>query len=330
MTATGGPRRIVSFLPAATEMIYALGLQDQLVGVTQECDYPPEVLAKPIVVRCAIDLEGKTPNEIDGIVRERLRTGEPLYAVDEPLLRSLSPDLIVAQDLCEVCAPSGNEVTHVLKTLPSPPDILYMTPTSLNEVFDNLRQLGRRFEREAQAETFIASARKRLAEIHRRASASPRRPCVFCMEWSAPLYCSGHWVPEMVELAGGVDALARPRDDSRRVSWDEVRRWAPEVLLVSPCGCHLPGALAHVPQLERLSGWDDIPAVRGERVYAVDASSYFARPGPRVVDGVELLAHLIHPELFHWAGARDAYAKIRSPTPGPRGAPTGSVLPEVR
>ena len=329
MKEIGGPRRIVSFLPAATEMICALGLQEQLVGVTQECDYPPEVLAKPIVVRCAVDLEGKTANEIDGIVCERLRTGESLYAVDERMLRSLSPDLIVAQDLCEVCAPSGNEVTHVLKTLHNPPDILYMTPTSLDEVFDNVHQLGRRSGREARAETLIASARKRLAEIKGRTCASPRRPRVFCMEWSDPLYCSGHWVPEMVELAGGVDALARPGNDSRRVSWEEVRRWAPEVLLIAPCGCHLRAALAHVPQLERLSGWDDIPAVRGGRVYAVDASSYFARPGPRVVDGVELLAHLIHPELFPWTGARDAYAKIRPPTPRPRGALRGSVLPDV-
>lgn len=305
------PHRIVSFLPSATEMIYALGLADRLVGVTLECDYPSEVRAKPVVVRCAVDLEGRTPDAIDRIVRERVRMGASLYAVDERLLRALSPDLIVAQDLCEVCAPSGNEVVHVLRTLPNPPDVLYMTPKSIDDIFDSLRELGRSSGREAEAKALIASARSRLAKIERPARTSPSRPRVFCMEWPDPIYCSGHWVPEMIELAGGVDALALRGKESRRVSWEAVRRWEPEVIVVSPCGYHLAGALAQIPRLERLPGWDEVPAVRGGRVYAVDASSYFARPGPRVVDGVALLAHLIHPERFPWNGPPDAYAKVR-------------------
>ncbi len=310
MGKTEGPRQIVSFLPSATEMVCALGLSDRLVGITHECDYPPEVRGKPVVVRCAVPLEGRTPQEIDTIVRGRLREGSSLYAVDERLLRALSPDLIVAQDLCEVCAPSGNDVTQVLKSLPNPPEILYMTPKCIDDIFDNLRELGNRTGCAAEAEKLIASGRDRLSTIKRNSRSSPDCPRAFCMEWVDPIYCSGHWVPEMVELAGGIDALSHKGTDSSRVSWEEVRDWAPEVLIVSPCGCHLAEAFDQTSRLARLPGWDELPAVRKGRVYVVDASSYFARPGPRIVDGVALLAHLIHPELFAWNGPSDAYMAL--------------------
>ncbi len=310
MRETVGPQRIVSFLPSATEMVCALGLSDRLVGVTHECDYPPEVRGKPVVVRPAVPLEGRTPREIDTVVRERLRDGSSLYALDERLLRALAPDLIVAQDLCEVCAPSGNDVTQVLKSLPNPPEILYLTPKCIDDILGNLRELGDRTRCAAEAAKLIAWGRDRLNTIERRSRSSPDRPRVFCMEWVDPIYCSGHWVPEMVELAGGIDALSEKGTDSSRVSWQAVRDWAPEVLIVSPCGCHLAEALGHTPRLARLPGWDEVPAVEKGRVSVVDASSYFARPGPRIVDGVALLAHLIHPELFRWNGPSDAYLML--------------------
>ncbi len=310
MGKTVGAQRIVSFLPSATEMVCALGLSDRLVGITHECDYPPEVRRKPVVVRPAVPLEGRSPGEIDTIVRERLRDGSSLYAVDERLLRALSPDLIVAQDLCEVCAPSGNDITRVLKSLPNAPEILYMTPKCIDDIFDNLRELGDRAGCAAEAEKLIASGRDRLSTIERHSRTSPDRPRVFFMEWVEPIYCSGHWVPAMVEFAGGIDALSHRGTDSSRVSWEAVREWAPEVLIVSPCGCHLAEAFDQTPRLARLPGWDEGPAVRNGRVYVVDASSYFARPGPRIVDGVALLAHLIHPELFAWNGPSDAFLPL--------------------
>ena len=303
--------RIVSFLPAATEMVCALGLADQLAGISHECDYPPEVRSKPVVVRPALALEGLSQREIDEGVTRRLHEGMSLYEVDETRLRELEPDLIITQDLCQVCAPSGNETTQALKSLPKKPRVLYLTPRSLDGIFENLREVGHATGRANEAGALIAGSRARLERMAA-ATRDIARPRVFCMEWLDPVYCSGHWVPEMVELAGGIDSLARKGTDSVRIAWEDVRRWAPEVLLLMPCGYRLGKVLELAPQIFANPGWADLPAVQNGRVHAVDANSYFARPGPRVVEGTELLAHLIHPELFPWNGPTDAFATIAS------------------
>jgi iron complex transport system substrate-binding protein len=302
--------RIVSFLPSATEMACALGLGDQLVGITHECDYPPEVKGKPIVVRNVLSIEKMSQPEIDAAVTQRMRDGLSLYQVDETLLQELAPDIILTQDLCQVCAPSGNEVTQALNLLPKKPQILWLTPKSLEEIFDNLRELGQATERQKEAEELIASGRARLEKLADATRNLSHRPRVFCLEWLEPVYCSGHWMPEMVEIAGGVDALARKGTDSVRIPWDDVLEWAPEVLIITPCGFNLDKVIELTPQLFTNPGWSELPAVRDGRVYAVDANSYFARPGPRVVDGTELLAHLIHPDLFHWEGSPEAFRRI--------------------
>ena len=295
-------RRIVSFLPSATEMVCALGLDDCLVGITHECDYPSSVQRKPIVVRSAVPVETMTQAEIDKSVSERLQNGLSVYEVDEKLLQELAPDLILTQNLCQVCAPSGNEVTQALNLLPKKPQILWLTPKSLQQIADNLREIGEATGCVAKADKLIVASRASLEKIAAVTCELVSRPRVFCMEWIDPVYCSGHWVPEMVRIAGGMDQLAHEGTDSVRVSWDAVLKWAPEVLIVMPCGCHLNKVLELAPKLYSQPGWFDLPAVRERRVYAVDASSYFARPGPRVVEGTQLLAHLIHPELFSWNG----------------------------
>ncbi len=302
--------RIVSFLPSATEMVCALGLADHLVGVTHECDYPKEILGKPVVVRNALSMQGMSLREIDAMVSERIRTGASLYQVDEHLLRELEPNLILTQNLCQVCAPSGNEVSQVLKSLRTRPNVLWLTPKSLADIEDNLRQIGRATDRFREAGTLIASGRARLDTVAAVTRGLAQRPRVFCVEWADPLFCSGHWVPEMVELAGGIDLLSRKDQDSVRITWEEVRKWAPEVLLIAPCGFKLDGAVDQASHLFAHPGWTELPAVRQGRVYAVDANSYFARPGPRVVDGTELLAHLIHPALFPWKGAAHAFGQV--------------------
>ncbi|HEY3580628.1 MAG TPA: ABC transporter substrate-binding protein [Pyrinomonadaceae bacterium] len=297
-------QRIVSFLPSATEIACALGLADSIVGITHECDYPPEIKSKPVVVRNALPIETMTQGEIDRAVAERMRSGQSLYQIDETLLRSLAPDLILTQDLCQVCAPSGNEVSQVLKALPHTPQILWLTPQSLSEIFDNVRELGAATGRTAEAERLITSCDERLARLRQRLDRTSERPRVFCMEWLDPVYASGHWVPELVKLAGGIDELGRERGESVRVSWDDIVAWNPEVLVIMPCGFNLQQTMKQI--------WDvfgryaagsphrffELSAVKNNRVYAVDANSYFARPGPRVVEGAELLARLIHPELF--------------------------------
>jgi iron complex transport system substrate-binding protein len=302
--------QIVSFLPSATEIACALGLSDQLVGITHECDYPEEIVGKPIVVRAALPIETMSQSEIDKAVAQRMREGRSLYEVDEKLLQALAPDLILTQDLCQVCAPSGNEVSQALNLLPKKPQILWLTPNSLDQIMDNVRDLGAATDRGKEAQELIASGQARLEAIAAVTRSLSKRPRVFCMEWLDPVYCSGHWVPEMVVLAGGVDALSQQGSDSVRIAWDEVVEWAPEVLIITPCGYNLEKSVEQASQLGSYPGWSDLPAVREGRVYAVDANSFFARPGPRVVDGTELLAHLIHPELFEWNGPETAYQRL--------------------
>jgi iron complex transport system substrate-binding protein len=251
-----------------------------------------------------------TQPEIDAAVAARMRDGNSLYQVDEELLQALAPDLILTQDLCQVCAPSGNEVSQALDLLEKKPSILWLTPNSIEQIFDNVRELGEATGRLQEAEELIASGRARLKNLASATRNLPRRPRVFCMEWLDPVFGSGHWVPEMVRLAGGIDALAGEGKDSVRVSWNDVLEWAPEVLIITPCGFNLEKVIEQAGQLGSYPDWCDIPAVRERRVYAVDANSYFARPGPRVVDGTELLAHLIHPELFSWQGPETAYQRL--------------------
>lgn len=282
-------------------MACALGLGDSLVGITHECDFPPEVKYKPVVVRAVLPLERMSQGEIDRAVAARIAAGQSLYEIDEQLLRDLAPDLILTQNLCQVCAPSGNEVSQVIKALPKAPQILWLTPQSVNEIFENIRDLGVATDRAEQAESLVADCQQRLDRLASRTRTVTNRPKVFCMEWLDPVYASGHWVPELVKFAGGIDELGRERGESVRVSWDEIVAWAPEVLVIMPCGFNLQQTMKQIWSTfgYRNSPFFDLPAVRNGRVYAVDANSYFARPGPRVVEGAELLARLIHPELFN-------------------------------
>jgi len=305
--------RIVSFLPSASEMTCALGLGDALVGITHECDFPAELKGKPVVVRAVLPIEQMSQEAIDAAVSQRIRAGLSLYQVDEELLRQLDPDLILTQDLCQVCAPSGNEVAQVLQLLPRKPRILWLTPRSLAEIFANLHELGEATGRLDAAAELIAAGRARPERVAMVSQQLPTRPRVFCMEWFEPVYASGHWMPEMIEIAGGVDQLGRKGMDSVRIAWQEVADWAPEVLILTPCGFNLEQTIERAQSLASYPGWSDLPAVRAGRVYAVDANSYFARPGPRVVEGTELLAHLIHPDVFAWDGPTTAYQRLTTP-----------------
>jgi iron complex transport system substrate-binding protein len=244
-------------------------------------------------VRAVLPLERMTQGEIDRAVAERMRNGQSLYAIDEQLLRELAPDMILTQNLCQVCAPSGNEVSQVIKALPKTPQILWLTPQSLNEILDNVRELGVATDRTAEADALINDCQSRLKTLAQRTEGA-RKPKVFCMEWLDPVYASGHWVPELVKIAGGVDELGRERGESVRVSWDDIAAWAPEVLVIM----QIMKQIWSIFGRKTSSPFFDLPAARNNRVYAVDANSFFARPGPRVVEGAELLAELIHPELF--------------------------------
>ena len=292
--------RIVSFLPAATEIAYAIGAGNDIVGRSHECDYPAEALKLPVVSRPALAISEMNHAEIDSAVASQLAAGESLYQVDEILLRQLSPDVVLTQDLCQVCAPSGTELTRALRELPSKPEVLWLTPRTIAEVEGNILDIGRATERVAEARSLIDSNRDRIEKVKRAVSAVPRRRVAF-LEWTDPLFCAGHWVPEMIDLAGGVDPLGEQGGDSRRMTWESVAAGSPEIVVVAPCGFGLDQSI----QAAR-----GIAPPPGAKVVAVDANAYFARPGPRIAEGIELLAHLFHGELFPWTHDSRPWAEI--------------------
>jgi iron complex transport system substrate-binding protein len=304
-----GRVRIVSFLPAATEMVYLLGLGDKLVGRSHECDYPEEAKLKPVIVDCALDLSSMTTAQIDVAVSAQLSAGKSLYTVDEAKLRAAAPNVLVTQNLCQVCGPAGNEVSQVIHAMRDAPKIVWQTPRNFEEMLDALRTLGKETGTEDRALEWSAAATARIERISA-ATRALRKVRVAFLEWVDPIYCGGHWIPQMLAWAGAEDRNSRAGADSVRIDWQQVLDSAPEVIVVSPCGFKSCDALAQAASLQRRAGWNELPAVKNRRVYAVDANAYFARPGPRLVDGVELLAHLAHPEHFSWAGAADAFRAV--------------------
>ena len=293
--------RIVSFLPAGTEILHALGAGEDLLGRSHECDFPPEVQSLPVVSRPALELDGLLQEEIDIAVAERLRSGASLYEVDENLLRDLAPDIILTQDLCQVCAPSGNELTRAIRDLPKKPEVVWLSPHTLTDIEENIRSVAAAAGKVEAGEAIIQSNSDRIQQVIDAVAGAPKRRVAF-LEWTDPLFSAGHWVPEMIELAGGHDPMGKNGADSVRISWEEVREGRPEVIVVSPCGYRLEQSI----ELART-----IQHVEGAEVFAVDANAYFARPGPRVAEAIELLAHLFHPDLFEWPHASQPWAQVR-------------------
>jgi iron complex transport system substrate-binding protein len=293
--------RIVSLLPAATEILYAIGAGDCVVGVTHECDFPPEAAYKPALIRPRVDPEA-APAEIDRQVHELIERGESLYAVDAERLLDLAPDLIVTQDLCQVCAASPEELASALARLTPDrsPRVLTFTPHTVADVCEGIRQIGKAARRTAEAQ-FLAERLARCAAAVAHATARiSKRPGVLCLEWFDPPYVAGHWVPEMVRLAGGTDLFGREGQPSFQVEWQQVLAAGPEVVVLMPCGCGLERNLETWRATKLPQNWNDLPAVRSGRVYAVDANAYFSRPGPRLTEGLGLLASLLHPERAFW------------------------------
>jgi iron complex transport system substrate-binding protein len=289
--------RICSLLPSATEIAYAIGLGDSILGVSHECDFPADAATKPSLLRPRIDPRA-SPAEIDRQVNEIIARGESIYAVDAELLRSLEPDLILTQDLCHVCAASPDDLATALTRFPTPPQVLSLTPRSLADVWDDIRRLGEVTGRRAEAEAVAVSLERRVADIAERAARARSRPRVLSLEWLDPYYVGGHWVPEMVSIAGGEDVLGRSRQPSFRVRPEQILESPPDVIVIMPCGYDVDRAAAEF-RLDRLPpGAETLPAVTEHRIFAVNASAYFSRPGPRLADGVALLAHLLHPDLF--------------------------------
>lgn len=288
--------RIVSLLPSATEILFALGFDKEVVGVSHECDFPARVRTKQVVIHSRIP-EGTPPAEIDRLVREYVSRGESLYAVDADLLERLAPDLIITQDLCHVCAASPDDLAGALSRFARRPEVLCLNPQDLGDVWRDILWVGEETCRGSAAETLIQQIGLRLGSLESQITATPDRPRVAFLEWLQPFYVGGHWVPEMIERTGGLDVLGTPRTPSFRVAIQDIVEATPDVLLIAPCGYSARQAREEYLSLTFPDQWNAIPAVRNGRVYALEANGYFSRPGPRLIIGMEILAKILQPSI---------------------------------
>ncbi len=290
--------RIVSLLPAATEITAALGLMDQVIGVSHECDFPKEANERPRVTRCAVHGAELASRDVDEWVRRALHDNGTIYTIDEPVLRKLQSDVILTQRLCDVCAVGYGTVAKLAQTLPGPPQVVNLEPRSLADIFDDIRRVAKACEVPKRAEKLIANLSERVENVRERAAKIPDRPRCFLIEWVDPPFCSGHWGPELVEVAGGQDPLGRKHKPSAQIDWQEVRDARPEIIVLALCGYDIDRARRDYELLRRFTGFDSIAAAANRQVYIVNASAYFARPGPRIVDSLEILAGILHPSEF--------------------------------
>lgn len=290
--------RIVSLLPAATEIAAALGLMDQIVGVSHECDFPEQASQRPRVTQCPVHDAGLMSAQVDEWVRRALRENGIIYTIDEHLLRKLQPDIILTQKLCDVCAVGYGTVAKLAQTLPGPPRIVNLEPTSLADIFGDIRRVADACDARERAETLIVDLSGRVENVCERAATIPDRRRCFLMEWVDPPFCSGHWGPELVEIAGGDDPLGRKHQPSAQIEWQQVLDARPEIMVLALCGYDIDRARRDYELLRRFPGFDSIPAADSGQVYVVNASAYFARPGPRIVDSLEILAGILHASQF--------------------------------
>jgi len=278
---------------------------DDVVGVSHECDFPIEANTRPRVTRCPVHNAGLASKEVDEWVRRALREQGTIYAIDELLLRELRPDVILTQKLCDVCAVGYGTVARLAETLPGPPRVVNLEPTSLSDIFENIRHVAEACGVLERAEKVIANLSARVEAVRERAAHFADRPRCFLMEWVDPPFCSGHWGPELVEIAGGHDPLGRKHQPSAQIDWEQVLDAAPDIIVLALCGYDVDPARRDYELLKKFPGFDSLPAARSRDIYLVNASAYFARPGPRIVDSIEILAGILHPKEFPEFAARN-------------------------
>lgn len=315
--------RIVSLLPSATETLFALGFDEEIVGVSHECDYPAQAKTKACVVQSRLPKDA-TPAETDRLVREHVERGESIYAVDRDALEALAPDLIITQDLCHVCAATPDELGAALAQISRRPEVLSLDPLDLGDVWRDILWIGEKTGRRERAQAFVEKIGEQLARIEKEIASSNQRPRVVLLEWLNPFYAGGHWVPEMISRAGGQDLLGRARTPSHRVTVEEVIAAAPEVLLIAPCGYNAEQARREYLSMKFPEMWKSIPAVRDGRVYALDANGVVSRPAGRLVTGIEAMAKALHPSIKVRPKAEASLLPIGSAKPMSRAASAGS------
>lgn len=305
--------RICSLLPSATEIVFALGLGDDLVAVTHECDHPPRARDKTVVVESPLDgREDLSSAGIDRVVSENRAAGKSTYLVDAEALREARPDLVITQGLCEVCAVAKDRVAEISEVLDPEPRVISLEPGTVEEILDSITAVGAAAGAEENAAALVEELRERMRAVEKTLANERYRPGVFCLEWLDPPYAPGHWVPDMVERAGGECLLGKTGEPSFRTDWDSILESAPEYVILMPCGFDVEATLERVDEVTGVPQWRMLPAVRKGHCYVVDANSCFSRPSPRTVEGIELLAGMLHPDLFGRTPRPDSVLNLKN------------------
>ena len=298
--------RICSLLPSTTEIVCDLGLKDNLVGITHECDYPAEIRGVEVVTKSLIDHTGSTSGQINTHIVEALHKGSGIYAIDNEALNRVNPNIVLTQELCEVCAVSYSLVEESVRTLSGDQKILSFEPSNLEGILDSILQIGKQTNTESTAHSIIDQARSRLDFVKSQTLKSTETPRVLGLEWLDPPFIGGHWVPEMIEIAGGTPALGKREEPSKQVRWEEVWKSSPEIIVLMVCGFDLAKTIEEFYLLSESEFWKTF---EGE-IYAVNGSAYFSRPGPRIIDGVEILGEILNPDIFGRKKGPNAWKKI--------------------
>jgi iron complex transport system substrate-binding protein len=291
--------RICSLVPGATEVVASLGLADHLVGISHECDFPPSIRQVPVMIEPLVEAHRTTSVAIDQRVKELAASGSPLYRLNEKAFHQARPDVILTQDLCHVCAVTPGQLTRAIESLPLPPAILTLSPTTLGDMIDDIERIAGAVDRLVKGQALATELRQRLDFINKKYAQRHSRPRVVCLEWLDPLYIGGHWVPEMIDLAGGSDVLGSKDTPSRETTWQEVETAQPDVIILMPCGFSIDRTINELRQSRPAQETWRRACEQWPNLYVVDAASYFSRPGPRLVDGVELLDSILHPSHDH-------------------------------
>ena len=295
-------KSIVSFLPSATEILYEIGIGSQIIGVTHECNYPKEATLKPRVINSAFDPSRMSSKEIDNKIVELFNNGKDIYIVNDDLLKELRPDIIIAQGLCKVCSPFTKEIKRAISVLGYNPKVIILEPSTISDILDNILEISKSAGKFKEGENLVKSLKSKIDRIKKvtELKKENNRQKILCLEWLDPFFTAGHWVPEMIEIAGGINGLSKPKEQSKRISLEDIIKFNPDKIILIPCGFNIERTLREYKNsnLKKNSQWNDLRATKNNEIYIVDAGSYFSKPGPRTITGIEILAKIISTNDF--------------------------------
>ena len=310
-------KNIVSFLPSATEILYELGAGPQLVGVTHECNYPEEAKSKPRIINSSFDSSIMSSKEIDKKIVELVSNGKDIYIINDQFLKALKPDIIIAQGICEVCSPFTKEINRAISILGYNPEVIILDPKNISDILDNINEIATNIGKVKEGKKLVRLLEEKINRIKKISELKTNKenlPKIICLEWLDPFFTAGHWVPEMVEIAGGINGLSKPKEQSRRTSTEAIKKFDPDKIILMPCGFNLDKTIKeykNTSTLNKNQEWNNLRAIKNNELYVVDAGSYFSKPGPRTITGIEILAKIISPNVFkHITIPENSYSKL--------------------